>query len=116
MNGVNLERLYNCSASILDQDITYMLGLNRTELFNVLDDVLVRSTKREILRAAFTDCLIEGQQRPFDLPWWQKLTWSMVFAAILLVATGGNIIVMWIVLGKYTIDYSVLSCREKRRV
>ncbi|XP_034943152.1 tachykinin-like peptides receptor 86C isoform X3 [Chelonus insularis] len=41
---------------------------------------------------------IDGQERPFDLPWWQKLSWSTIFAVILLVATGGNIIVMWIVL------------------
>ncbi|XP_015116536.1 tachykinin-like peptides receptor 86C [Diachasma alloeum] len=97
MNGVTLELLYNCSASVLDQNITYM-SINRSELLLMLDEILTRSTKREVLRANLSDCLLTGQQRPFDLPWWQKLSWSTVFAVILLIATGGNIIVMWIVL------------------
>ena len=102
MNGVDLDRLYNCSATVLEQNITFLLGLNRSELFNVLGEVLVKSSKNELLRVAFTDCLFTGQQRPFDLSWWQKLSWSMVFALMLVIATGGNIIVMWIVLGTYT--------------
>lgn len=99
MNHENLDRLYNCSAILLEQNITYLLQLNRSELLAGLNEVLIRSTKRDLLRTNLTDCLFTGQQRPFDLPWWQKLSWSTVFAVILLVATGGNIIVMWIVLG-----------------
>ncbi|KAK6626734.1 hypothetical protein RUM44_009211 [Polyplax serrata] len=38
--------------------------------------------------------------RPYDLIWWQKLVWTTAFAVMILIATGGNIIVMWIVLGK----------------
>jgi hypothetical protein len=32
--------------------------------------------------------------------WWQQLGWSAVFAIMLVVAIGGNTIVMWIVLGE----------------
>lgn len=101
MNDPNLDRLYNCSAPILDQDLEYILQLNKSELLNVLNEVFVQSTTRDILRTNLSDCLSSGNQRPFDLPWWQKLSWSAVFAVILLIATGGNIIVMWIVLGIY---------------
>ncbi|XP_054716391.1 tachykinin-like peptides receptor 99D [Uloborus diversus] len=34
----------------------------------------------------------------FVLPWWQQLLWSLVFGIMIFVATGGNAIVMWIVL------------------
>ncbi|XP_045136936.1 tachykinin-like peptides receptor 86C isoform X2 [Portunus trituberculatus] len=36
--------------------------------------------------------------RPYLLPWWQQLTWTLAFGAMLLVAVGGNAIVMWIVI------------------
>lgn len=34
----------------------------------------------------------------FILPWWQQLIWSFVFGTMVIVATGGNLIVIWIVL------------------
>jgi hypothetical protein len=34
------------------------------------------------------------------MAWWQQLGWSALFALMLLVATGGNTIVLWIVLGE----------------
>ncbi|XP_057332523.1 tachykinin-like peptides receptor 86C [Microplitis mediator] len=98
MNSDSINRLYNCTAKILDQNISILQELNRSELLSVLDQVLVTSEKRELVRENLTECLFIGQERPFDLPWWQKLSWSCVFAIILVVATGGNIIVMWIVL------------------
>ncbi|KAK2586527.1 hypothetical protein KPH14_011419 [Odynerus spinipes] len=98
MNSVIPSHLYNCSASILERNISSLLTLNRSELLSVLEQALERSTQREILRDAFSECIFVHQERPFDLSWWQKLTWSMIFAIILLIATGGNIIVMWIVL------------------
>lgn len=100
MNSVSLVNLHNCTALVLDQNITLLMGLNRSELLQVLKEALDRSLQRELLRDALSDCLHTNQQRPFDLPWWQKLVWSLVYAIILMVATGGNIIVMWIVLGK----------------
>ncbi|XP_051171327.1 tachykinin-like peptides receptor 86C isoform X2 [Leptopilina boulardi] len=98
MNSVSLVNLHNCTALVLDQNITLLMGLNRSELLQVLKEALDRSLQREVLRDALSDCLQTNQQRPFDLPWWQKLVWSLVYAIILMVATGGNIIVMWIVL------------------
>jgi hypothetical protein len=38
------------------------------------------------------------------MAWWQQLGWTALFALMLLVATGGNAIVLWIVLGE------LLSC------
>ncbi|XP_043480938.1 tachykinin-like peptides receptor 86C isoform X2 [Leptopilina heterotoma] len=98
MNSVSLVNLHNCTALVLDQNVTLLMGLNRSELLQVLKEALDRSLQRELLRDALSDCLHTNQQRPFDLPWWQKLVWSLVYAIILMVATGGNIIVMWIVL------------------
>lgn len=34
----------------------------------------------------------------FLLPWWQQTVFSLAFVAILIVASGGNLIVVWIVL------------------
>ncbi|XP_076327810.1 tachykinin-like peptides receptor 99D [Tachypleus tridentatus] len=34
----------------------------------------------------------------FLQPWWQQTLWSLVFGGMVLVATGGNLIVIWIVL------------------
>jgi len=79
-----------------------LLRLNLSEIRYFIDETLNKSTRRDILRQALFDCILINQERPFDLPWWQKLFWSLIFAVILLIATGGNIIVMWIVLGKKT--------------
>ncbi|KAG7187568.1 hypothetical protein KM043_016639 [Ampulex compressa] len=98
MNDVTLNPLYNCSATILERNITSLVRLNRSELLSVLEEALEKSAHREILRDALGQCLSVFLERPFDLPWWQKLSWSLIFAVILLVATGGNVIVMWIVL------------------
>ncbi|CAL1686818.1 unnamed protein product [Lasius platythorax] len=100
MSNVILERVYNCSAWVLKLNITLLLRLNQSELRYFIEDELNRSNRSDILREQLTDCIFVNQERPFDLPWWQKLFWSLIFAVILLVATGGNIIVMWIVLGK----------------
>ncbi|RWS06473.1 G protein-coupled receptor-like protein, partial [Dinothrombium tinctorium] len=32
----------------------------------------------------------------YILPWWQQLIWSTIFGSMVLVATGGNLIVIWI--------------------
>jgi hypothetical protein len=41
------------------------------------------------------------RQHPhLQMSWWQQLGWSAVFAIMLVVAIGGNTIVMWIVLGE----------------
>lgn len=61
-----------------------------------------------------TECLDSGSpsDRPYLLPWWQQLTWTLAFGAMLLIAVGGNAIVMWIVIGKLTCSsiYLLISC------
>ncbi len=37
--------------------------------------------------------------------WWQSTIWSIVFGLLITVAVGGNLIVMWIVLGIH-LNYS----------
>jgi tachykinin-like receptor len=34
----------------------------------------------------------------FVLPWWRQMIWTLLFACMITVATGGNLIVIWIVL------------------
>ncbi|KAK4287003.1 hypothetical protein Pmani_036444 [Petrolisthes manimaculis] len=34
----------------------------------------------------------------YNLPWWHELIWYVVFMGMVIVATGGNLIVIWIVL------------------
>lgn len=34
----------------------------------------------------------------FILPWWRQIIWTVLFAGMIVVATGGNLIVIWIVL------------------
>lgn len=97
-----IELLYNCSALVLQHDVTLLLKLNYSELRLFVEEALNRSDQREILKEELADCYYINQDRPFDLPWWQKFFWSLVYAVILLIATGGNIIVIWIVLGKKT--------------
>ncbi|XP_012287192.2 tachykinin-like peptides receptor 86C [Orussus abietinus] len=98
MISIESSVLYNCSAMVLQQNISLLLELNRSELENFLEEAFIKSTKREVLRDGFAECLQLEQQRPFHLPWWQKLSWTLIFAVILFVATTGNAIVIWIVL------------------
>ncbi|XP_029056380.1 tachykinin-like peptides receptor 99D isoform X1 [Osmia bicornis bicornis] len=38
------------------------------------------------------------QRNQFILPWWRQMIWTLLFAGMIIVATGGNLIVIWIVL------------------
>lgn len=105
--AVNIELLYNCCLLVLP-NVPLSLKSNYSELQLFIDEALNRSDKREVLKEELTDCYYINQDRPFDLPWWQKFFWSLVYAVILLVATGGNIIVIWIVLGKKTNGANVM--------
>jgi hypothetical protein len=99
--------LYNCTATLLLQldpglDVKSVWTLNRSEVFDLLQETFTETqdtVKRTALRDFMSECLFP-LQRPYDLVWWQKLVWTVVFASMLVVATGGNTIVMWIVLGK----------------
>ena len=99
--------LYNCTATLLLQldpglDVKSVWTLNRSEVLDLLQETFLETedtVKRTALRDFMSECLFP-LQRPYDLVWWQKLVWTVVFASMLVVATGGNTIVMWIVLGK----------------
>lgn len=59
-----------------------------------------------MFREFLADCLFSSQNRkPYELPWEQKTIWSLVFGAMLLVAISGNVIVLWIVLGKFRLQF-----------
>lgn len=109
---MNLHGLYNCSVTVFKQNITFLQQLNRSELLSVLHDALDSSMQPEVLRDTFLECLFNFQERPFDLQWWQKLFWSVIFVAMLFVATVGNVIVIWIVLGENFIPYCMQEYRK----
>jgi tachykinin-like receptor len=108
-DDIDGERLYNCTALLLLQldpsaNVNAFWTLNRSQMFDLLNVTLkeAESSARWLaLREFMSECLFP-LQRPYDLVWWQKLVWTVVFAAMLVVATGGNTIVMWIVLGEYS--------------
>ncbi|XP_076288898.1 tachykinin-like peptides receptor 86C [Lasioglossum baleicum] len=93
LNGV-----YNCSVTLLGLNLSLLLMLNESELTTVVEKTIDSSPESEVLYNEFLECLPRYQKRPYDLPWWQELVWSLTFAVMLLIATGGNIIVIWIVL------------------
>lgn len=55
-----------------------------------------------VIAGLLTECLNDRlpPDRPYLLPWWQQLTWTLAFGAMLIIAVGGNAIVMWIVIGE----------------
>jgi hypothetical protein len=99
--------LYNCTEMLLLQldsglDVKSVWTLNRSQVLGLLDMTLAETenpVKRTALENLMSQCLFPSS-RPYDLAWWQKLVWTVVFASMLVVSTGGNAIVMWIVLGK----------------
>ncbi|XP_045120407.1 tachykinin-like peptides receptor 99D isoform X1 [Portunus trituberculatus] len=44
------------------------------------------------------ECLPDDVGNKYNLPWWNELIWYVVFMGMVIVATGGNTIVIWIVL------------------
>ncbi|KAJ9584444.1 hypothetical protein L9F63_021198 [Diploptera punctata] len=106
--------LLNCTGVMMLQinplrNLSSLWTLNRSEIVELLDlaldevDNLQDPIRRTTIRDFISECLFPAS-RPYDLAWWQKLVWTVIFAAMLSVSTGGNIIVMWIVLGKYCIN------------
>lgn len=39
-----------------------------------------------------------AQENAFILPWYQQIVWSLLFGSMILIAAGGNLIVIWIVI------------------
>lgn len=110
MAELDYAKLYNCTALLLEKDsfvnITSVWELNRSQVLAILNpvfddsDYTISLARKNSLKDFLADCLYPQLQRPPELHWWQKVVWSSVFAVMLLVATGGNAIVMWIVLGE----------------
>lgn len=66
-----------------------------TFMYN-LTDLFENSTSFPNISHNTTDADIDGNK--FILPWWRQLIWSILYAGMVIVATGGNLIVIWIVL------------------
>lgn len=45
-----------------------------------------------------TDGAAWPDSNQFELPWWHQLAWTVLFVPMIMVATGGNLIVIWIVM------------------
>ncbi|KAG1686606.1 Tachykinin-like peptides receptor 86C [Nymphon striatum] len=61
----------------------------------------VFDNKTSLLCANFTEPNSNGttlQLRPFVLPFWQKLSWTVCFSLMVIVAALGNILVIWVIL------------------
>uniref|UniRef100_A0A8D8WXB2 Tachykinin-like peptides receptor 99D n=1 Tax=Cacopsylla melanoneura TaxID=428564 RepID=A0A8D8WXB2_9HEMI len=41
---------------------------------------------------------VESSSNQFEQPWWKQVMWTCLYAPMVVVATGGNLIVIWIVL------------------
>ncbi|KAK9504875.1 hypothetical protein O3M35_009048 [Rhynocoris fuscipes] len=94
-----VQMLYNCSGVVLGRDVVQKM--NRSELLNAIAAV-VTADQTNKARQFLTQCLFLEPAPPpnDDIIWWEKLIWIALFASMLIVATTGNAIVMWIVLGK----------------
>ncbi|BES94902.1 7 transmembrane receptor (rhodopsin family) [Nesidiocoris tenuis] len=44
------------------------------------------------------DSYMGDEYNQFILPWWKQLIWTILYGGMVVVATGGNLIVIWIVL------------------
>ncbi|XP_014610001.1 PREDICTED: tachykinin-like peptides receptor 99D isoform X1 [Polistes canadensis] len=78
-NTLNLTNNYPWNTSLLWFD-NYTFNLSCGECIN---------------NTNLTDLELRNQ---FVLPWWRQIIWSLLFAGMIIVATGGNLIVIWIVL------------------
>ncbi|KAF0310589.1 Substance-K receptor [Amphibalanus amphitrite] len=45
-----------------------------------------------------TNSTCGGDFNQFIMPWWRQVVWTLIYIALVIVATGGNLIVIWIVL------------------
>ncbi|XP_014241538.1 tachykinin-like peptides receptor 86C isoform X2 [Cimex lectularius] len=89
---VDFQTLYNCTSLVLGPDT--IAGFNRSELLNAVG---IAATKNSSARSTLRKCLLTEPLTSY-IPWWQKLLWIVLFSSMVIVATTGNAIVMWIVL------------------
>ncbi|XP_015590424.1 tachykinin-like peptides receptor 99D [Cephus cinctus] len=73
----SLEELFYATSSTLNWTSLFYQNLTSQNNTNVTD-------------------LQSGNQ--FILPWWRQMIWTVLFAGMIAVATGGNLIVIWIVM------------------
>jgi len=99
--------LYNCTEQLLNA--SWVWQLSKSALLERLDMQL----RGDTLKIDSLIACVQPQTPPYSLPWFIKLFWSLLFAGMLLAATGGNIIVMWIVLGEC---HGVLVSSNSRRM
>lgn len=102
----------NCTFKVFEQDymlrnISYLWPINSTIIWTFMNEVVfnAKDSSLSLYHKNSITLLLRGclniESAPYELPWWQKLAWSVVFSLMLIVAIGGNIIVIWIVLGKW---------------
>lgn len=51
-----------------------------------------------VTNSTCVECPTEDEVNKYNLPWWNELIWYVLFMGMVIVATGGNTIVIWIVL------------------
>ncbi|XP_073993519.1 tachykinin-like peptides receptor 86C isoform X2 [Rhodnius prolixus] len=91
-----VQMLYNCSGFVLGREV--VLRLNESELLNAIAAVISADTTNRA-RKFLKQCLyLEPATSSYDINWWEKIIWIAMFASMLVIATTGNAIVMWIVL------------------
>ncbi|KAK9507747.1 hypothetical protein O3M35_007531 [Rhynocoris fuscipes] len=52
----------------------------------------------DLSNSSFNDTFEDEGGNQFILPWWKQLIWTFLFGVMVIVGTGGNLIVIWIVL------------------
>ena len=82
----------NCT-NVIGQNLTNSM-LNTDS--NVFGSLTTNQTLDWSTNCTTNDTLPEGNE--FILPWWQQIAWLSIFGLMVMVATGGNLIVIWIVL------------------
>lgn len=79
---------------------------------NVLLEMLENATAT-VLEAATATPSPTGKRRAGgsggSMAWWQQLAWTLLFSLMLILAIGGNAIVMWIVLGEFMLILYLLT-------
>lgn len=88
--------------SISFEDLTTRFNLSTTTATTTTEEWNVSSVWEGEGGMRLAQCLDRNTpaDRPYLLPWWQQLTWTLAFGSMLVVAVGGNAVVMWIVIGR----------------
>ncbi|BES91946.1 receptor [Nesidiocoris tenuis] len=93
---VDIHTLFNCTVLVVGRDL--LAGLNRSEILGIIGRVVEEDNTRET-RDFLRECILK-EPPSHVLLWWEKLAWIIVFVSMVVVATFGNTVVIWIVLGK----------------